>query len=127
MIGGAADHGVDIFLIEALPPVHVGLGVGKPLGPESQVFFVDVAEGHDVLAGDGAKVGFTASPGADQGDVELVAWRVGSEQGRVGEDEPGGAGEGSRFEELTSFHCGLSVRLRTRSYSGDARLCHVLV
>jgi hypothetical protein len=31
VVGRAADHGVEVFLVEAFPPIDVGLGLGKSL------------------------------------------------------------------------------------------------
>jgi hypothetical protein len=64
-----------------------------------------------VLAGDGAEVGFTAAPGADQGNVQLVAGGVGPEEFGARKNERAGADEGGRFEELASLHVYVS-RLR---------------
>ena len=94
VVGGAADHGVDVLLVEALAPIHVLLGPGKLRRGEGQVLLVHVAEGDDVLVGQAVEVGFAAAPGADEGDVELVAGCVGAEEAGAGEDEAGGAGEG---------------------------------
>ena len=52
MIGGAADHRLDVLLVEALPPVHVLLGAGELLRRKGQVLLVHVAEGDDVFFGE---------------------------------------------------------------------------
>ena len=104
MIGGAADHRVDVFLVDALPPVHILLGSGKLLRPKGQVLLVHVADGDDIFFGDAVEVGFAPAPGAEQGYVELVAGCVGSEESRPGKDESRGSGKGKGFEEVTSFH-----------------------
>ena len=86
----------------------------EALGAEREVFFVDVTEGHDVLAADGPEVRFAASPGADQGDVQFVAGRVGPEQPRAGQDQDARARCGRRLEEMTPFHD--AFRLRSRCF-----------
>jgi hypothetical protein len=86
VIGGAADHGVQVLLIQALAPVNVVLGLGEARGGEGQVLLIHVAEGDDVFLGEAVEVGFAAAPGAEEGDVELVAGRVGAEELRAGKD-----------------------------------------
>ena len=104
MIRRAADHRLDVLLVEELPPVHVLLGPGELLRPKSQVLFVHVAQGDNVLAGEAAEMGFAAAPRADEGNVELVTGGIGAEEFGARQDEPGGSGESDGSEELTSFH-----------------------
>jgi hypothetical protein len=68
------------------------------------VFLVHVAERHDVFLGEAVEMGFAAAPGAEEGDVELVAGRVGAEEPGAGKDHAGGAGERDGFEEVATFH-----------------------
>jgi len=104
MVRRAAEHRVEALVIEALAPVDVGLGLGEPLGAVREVLLVHVAESHDVLAGDGVEMGVGPAPGADHGDVELVAWCVGSGEHAAGQDGQPGPKGGAGFEELTSLH-----------------------
>ena len=69
VIGGAADHRLNVLLVKAFAPVNVLLSVGKLLRAECQVLLVHVAQGDDILAGDTAEMGFAPAPGADEGDV----------------------------------------------------------
>src|SRR5207253_3747058 len=84
-----------------------------------QVLFVHVAEGNDVLAGDGVEVGFAASPGANQCDVQLIARSIRAEEARSRQDKSSSPSQGCRFEELASFHinrdCGSLTRPRSTS------------
>ena len=95
------------------------LALGNFLRAEGQVLLVHVAQGDDVLAGDAAEMGFAPAPGADQGDVQLVAGRVGPEESGARQDEPGGSGEGDGFEELASFH-GAILATGTRAASSSS-------
>ena len=49
-------------------------------------------------------MGLAPAPGAEEGDVQLVAGRIGSEEPGPRQDEPGGSGEGDGLEEVASFH-----------------------
>ena len=113
VIRRAADHRLNVLLVEALPPVHVLLGPGKLLRPKSQVLLVHVAQGDDILAHEAAEMGFAAAPRADEGDIELVAGGIGTEEFGSRQDKPGGSGESDGSEELTSFH-GASLTPRKR-------------
>ena len=73
VIGRAADHGLDIFLFEALSPIYVLLGVGEFLGGERHVVGVDIADGHDVLGLEVVVVGFSSAMSANQCNVEFAA------------------------------------------------------
>ena len=120
MIGGAADHRLDVLLVEALPPVHVLLGAGELLRPKGQVLLVDVAQGDDVFLGEAVEVGFAPAPGADEGDIQLVAGGVGAEEPGAREDEPCGSGEGDGPEEVASFH-GASLAAREARRQASSR------
>ena len=104
MVGGAADHRIDVLLVEAFPPVHVLLRPGELLRPKGEVLFVYVADRDDVLAGKTVEMGFGPAPRAEEGDVQLVAGSIGAEEFGPRKDEPGGPGESDGSEELTSFH-----------------------
>ena len=65
-------------------------------------------------------MGFAAAPGADEGDVELVAGGVGAEELGPRQDESGGSGESDGFEEVASFHgASLAWRRVVKPQSGD--------
>src|SRR5205085_1536495 len=65
---------------------------------------VDVAEGDDVFAGDGAEMGFASAPRADERNVEFVAGGIGAENFCARQNECGSAKGGGGFEEFASFH-----------------------
>jgi len=77
LIRRAADHGVQVFLFQALPPVDVRLGAGKLVGRFCQMVFVHVAQRHDVFGLNGTVVRRPAAPYADQTDIQFVAGRGG--------------------------------------------------
>ena len=87
---------------------------GETFRAKGQVLLVHVAQGDDVLAGDAVEMGFAAAPGAEQGDVELVAGGVGSEEPGPRQDEPGGSGEGDGFEEVRVVSCAESGHREAR-------------
>src|SRR5438874_4727911 len=104
MVRSAADHRLDILLLEALAPVRVLFGLRKFLRPERQVFLVHIAKCNDVLAGDASKMGFATAPRSDKSDVQLIAGSVRAEEPCSGKDQTCGAGVGHGFEEVPSFH-----------------------
>src|ERR1043166_1049623 len=104
VIGRAAHDRFDVLLLQTLTPVHVVLRVRELLGGKGQMLLVHVAEGDDVLAGDAGEMDFAATPGADQGDVQLVAGGICAEKPDPGKDERccGRKSDGSK--EVASFH-----------------------
>ena len=76
------------FCSKALAPVHVLLGLGKFLGAESQMLLIDIANGDDVFAGERVEMSFGPAPGADQGDVQLVARRIRPKKFDARQDQP---------------------------------------
>src|SRR6185369_7263906 len=102
VIRGADYDGVDVLLLETFAPVHVGLRIRKLFGAESQMLVVDVAKRDNVLARDRVEVRRAAAPGADEGNVQLVAGRVGSEELGFWKDQRAGADDAGGFKELAS-------------------------
>ena len=108
VVGRADDHGVEVLLIEALPPVDVGLGLGEPLQGVGKALFVHVAQRDHVLVGQRVVVRQAAAPDADQGDVELVAGGVLARAGAAGQEQQSGPGGGGGLQELATIHGGFS-------------------
>jgi hypothetical protein len=104
VVRGADDDGVDVLLLHQFAPVHVRLRLRKTLRAGREVFLVDVAQRHHVLAADCAKVRFAPAPRADQRDVQFVARRIRAEQLRVRQNQCARPDEARVFQELTSFH-----------------------
>jgi hypothetical protein len=80
MVGGADDHGIEALVVQALPPVHVSGRIRETLQRVREAGFIHIAERHDILLADRVVVCEAAAPDADEGDVELVAGRVRSEE-----------------------------------------------
>ncbi len=76
VVGSADDHGVQVFLLQALPPVDVGLGLGEMLQCIGEPLLIHVAKSDYVLVGQRIVMGQAAAPDADQRDVEFVAGGV---------------------------------------------------
>ena len=76
LVGRAHHDGIQILLVDELSPIHVGLGLGVPLGGLGQVVFVDVAQCGDVLAGDRVQVVAAPAVDADDADIELLVGRA---------------------------------------------------
>ena len=130
VVGGRADDGVEVLRVVHQPsPVGVDLGLGEAapgaghgdglaVGPLALGVLehagVDVAEGDDVLARAAAEVGAAAAADADDGEVELVAGRLGAEDAAA-QDHQAGAAEGRVLEKVASrgavFHRLLLNRL----------------
>ena len=77
MVRSAANHGIDVLLLEALAPIDVGFGFRELLGGGGDVLLVHITQGHDVLARDRAKMREGPAPCTDHGYIELVARCVG--------------------------------------------------
>src|ERR1043165_1286435 len=104
MIEAASNHGLDIFLLQAFAPIEILLGIWKFPCAERQVLLIDIAQGNHVFLGEAFKVSLAPAPGSNQGHVQLVARRIGTEQLGIGKNEPCGSGESDRFKELAPFH-----------------------
>ena len=76
VVGGADDHRVEVLLLQALPPVNVGLRLGETSQGIREPGLVNVAQRDDVLVGQRFVMGQAAAPHADEGHVEFVARRV---------------------------------------------------
>ena len=110
VVGRADDHGVEVFLLQALPPIDVGLGLGEPFQGVGEPLLVHVAEGHDVLVGQRIVMGQAAAPDADQRHVQLVAGGVLAGTGAAGQEEQARSRRSGGFEEFTTFHRWVSER-----------------
>jgi hypothetical protein len=93
VIGRRDDNGVDVLAIEQ--PAIVAVAVTRAAGGlfdlglgDSQVFFVDVANGHDLLDERREVLGAAAAD-ADRADADLFVGRLGL---RAGHGHPRGAG-----------------------------------
>ena len=75
---GRADHdGVDILsLVEHLAKVAIARGLGIRLERLGGAALIDVAQRHDVLAGNVRQVAGSLAAGADDGDVQRFAGRL---------------------------------------------------
>jgi hypothetical protein len=105
VVGRGADDGVDVFLVEALAPVDVGLGLRVGLGGLLEVVGVNIAQGDDVLARDLVQVAPAAPAHADAGDVELLAGRLARlKHARPEHHQP--RARQSHLEQLTTLHRG---------------------
>src|SRR6185436_15700691 len=84
------------------PPLELlRVAIERPL----RVIPVDVADGDDVLAGDGAEVVVAHAADADGGDVEQVARRCEASPEYVArDDEHARAGDGGALDELPARH-----------------------
>ena len=111
VVGRAAKHGVNVFLIEALPPVDVGLGVRESLQGVRKPLLVHVAERDHVLVRQHVVMRQAAAPDADQRDVQLVAGGVLARPCAAGQDEQSGSGGGG-LQELATMHGWFSGVLR---------------
>src|SRR5262245_43323381 len=88
VIGGAANHRFNIFLFETLSPIDILFSVWsfQLLGPKRQVLLINITKGHNVLSRKTAEVSFASSPGADQGNIQLVAGSLGAKELRLWKD-----------------------------------------
>ena len=59
-----------------LAEIEILTGLGEARCGSVEPVFVDVTQGHDVLAGAGHHVGMTSTPGADDRDVQPVVGRL---------------------------------------------------
>ncbi len=109
VIGRAADHRLNVFLVQTLAPIYVLLGPRELLRAKSQVLLVHVTQRDDVLRGHASEMRLTPAPRADESDVQFVAGGVGSEELGPWQDEPSGSGKGDGFEEVATFHAGSLV------------------
>jgi hypothetical protein len=102
MVGGAADDGIDILLIQTFPPVHVVLGIGKGLRRFRQRSFINVAQRHDVFIVNGSKMSAASSADTDQGDIQFVAGSSGTHTSATGQDRQARTCDGARAEKIAS-------------------------
>src|SRR5579883_1040352 len=110
VIRRAADHRVDILLLEALSPVHILLRFGKFIGGKTQVILVDITQGHHVFSRHAPKVRLASPPRSDQSDIEFVARSVGAEQSGFWKNKSSRPGECHAPEKLASFHAARLIR-----------------
>jgi len=115
VIGGAANHGVDVFLLQALAPVDVVFRARELFGCLGEVLFVDVAQRNHILAFDGTEVSPSPAPRADQSDIQLVAGGTGTPQHTTGQDRQSNPGCHRRLQKLPSSNCAAIGSEFTRS------------
>ncbi|OPZ96414.1 MAG: hypothetical protein BWY71_01937 [Planctomycetes bacterium ADurb.Bin412] len=65
MIRGAADHRIQILLLQAFPPIRIKLGIRELLRGYRQFLLVDIAQGRHILARQRVPVGHPPAPGPD--------------------------------------------------------------
>ncbi len=76
MVRCAAHNCIDILLLKAFAPIDIPLRIGEFAGAELKMLVVHVTQRHHVFSRQPAEVGLSASPGANQGDVQLVAGSI---------------------------------------------------
>ena len=69
MVRRADDHGVEVFLVQALTPILVLLGFWELLSGSGESLGIDVAESDDVLLFQHVEMSRGSSPTADKGDI----------------------------------------------------------
>jgi hypothetical protein len=90
-------------LLEALSPVGVNFGAGEGFQGVGDAEFVDVAERDDVFGGETLVEGLAAAPDTNEGDIQLLAGCVLTEECPSGENEQSGGGRGGRLEKKSTF------------------------
>jgi len=98
VIGSAADDGVEVFLVEALAPVHVGRGVGEFRGGKGEVLLVHVAKGDEPFSL--AMPSKWASPRPQVPRRAMLSLLLGASAPKefgAREDKAGSAGKGLRI------------------------------
>ena len=71
MVGGRDGDRFNIFLLQELPPIGIPFRVGKAFASCRESLFVDVADGHDVLAHRGLHhIGVSLTSNSDTCDVD---------------------------------------------------------
>jgi hypothetical protein len=78
MVCRAADYGIKVLLVKALAPIDIVLGLGESLGCVSDMVLIHVAQSYYVFSGDRAEMRIAPAPGANQGNIELVAGSIGA-------------------------------------------------
>src|ERR1017187_1733464 len=112
VVRGANDHALDVLLVQALPPVPIGLGLREYLEAFGQAVLVHVAESHHVLVRQHVVVRGSPPPHAHEGDVQLVAWSVLPSERAALEDCQSDAG-GSGLEQISTLHDAFLLSSRT--------------
>ena len=103
MIGRTHHDGVDlaVHLLEHLAEVAIPLGLGELLHRRLAAPVVDVAEGHDILAGAVADVPTTLPSHANPGNREFLVWGLVLRDCRQGQGrQPGGGRYAEHFAAM---------------------------
>ena len=109
VVSRANDHRVQVLLLEAFPPVDVGLGLGEPLEGIGKPLLVHITKGDHVLFGQRVIVGLAAAPDADQRDVELATRASSPRPGTAGQDGQSGSDGSGGLQKLATLHGRSSV------------------
>ena len=103
MVRRAADHGIQVFLVQAFAPVTILLRLGKFLSRGGKRLGVDVTKSDDVLLFEHPKMRGSSSPAADECDIEPVSRTILHEQRTTGKKQEAGAGGGGGSKKFTSI------------------------
>src|SRR5262249_24323377 len=109
------DHGVDLGVqgVEQLAVVGKAPGLGKLRKGFGGALLVHVAQGDDVLAGHFLEVLEALAAAADDGQVELVLWRVG-EGGRPAQPQGPSPGRANACQSLPAIEQVVHARFSSR-------------
>ena len=75
-VGCAANHSIQIFLIQTLAPINVMFCFGKFFSSITQMFFINITKGNNIFTFKPAIVRLCSTPGADQGNIKFIAGRI---------------------------------------------------
>ena len=87
-----ANDRIYVLLLKALTPIEVMFGTGKLLGGYGNAIFVDIAQSHNIFRRNTLIVRPRPAVGAYQGNIELVARRIGPAEGAAGKNNQPCAG-----------------------------------
>lgn len=93
MVRRADDHRIEVFVVEAVAPVGVGLRFGKLLKRKFHVGPIDIAQGDHTMLLEPKIVSLGPTVGTDERDVELVVRRLPGAQDTAWKDGQPSGGE----------------------------------
>ena len=103
MVRRANDYCIEVFLVQALAPILVLLGLRELLGGRGERLGIDVAEGDDVFFFQHVEMGGGPPPAANKSDIQPISGAVLPEERTAGKKHEPRASSGGGGEKFTTI------------------------